>query len=84
VRAPRPMKIGQAKRYLADTIGKDKAALVWRGMDLDHAEPWSVGSLDDAVVAFDSLEEPFGEQTIHPDQGSLEDLVTDAVVGGER
>jgi hypothetical protein len=50
-------------------------------------DEWSKSQVAKGTWKIDQLEkasEPFGEQTIHPDQGSLEDLVTDAVVGGER
>jgi hypothetical protein len=63
VQAPRPMTKAQAKTYLKDTIGADRAKAVWAGMDLDHAQPWSRPELDDAVVAFDAQAEPFPEPT---------------------
>jgi hypothetical protein len=59
VAARPPMKIGQAKTYLKDTIGKDKAVAVWEAMGLVNAMPWSIESLDAAVVAFDAQAEPF-------------------------
>lgn len=61
VAARPPMKIGQAKTYLKDTVGKEKAAAVWEAQGLVNAMPWSLAQLDQAVRDFDAGAEPFDE-----------------------
>jgi hypothetical protein len=71
VQPPAPMKPSQAKRYLLDTIGAEKAAEVWKVMDLDHERPWSIASLDEAVAKYEAQAEPFGEgSSAVPDEPS--------------